>query len=65
MGRRQCLIPATERMTQAPLVYQLLYSPSEKGEEKWAPIFEFLEAHLAGRDWLVGSELTVADVAVG
>ena len=37
----------------------------KKGEEQFHRFADVLDNHLAGRDWLVGKNLTVADYAVG
>jgi glutathione S-transferase len=41
--------------------------PSEvaRGEQEIARFGEVLNAHLKGRDWLVGGGMTIADIAVG
>lgn len=61
----QCVTSDSVCIVQAPLVKQQLYNTSATGKEAWAPIFDFLGAHLVGKDWLVGSELTVSDIAIG
>jgi glutathione S-transferase len=48
-------------MVQGPL----LYNPPEVREEKMTPVLDFLDEQLAGKEWLVGNELTVSDIAVG
>ncbi len=36
----------------------------ERGEKQIAPLMPVLDGHLANRDWLVGSSVTIADLSV-
>jgi len=53
--------------------FQLVRTPPEQrnqqqirqGAEQAAPLYAMLDAALAGREWLVGGRLTIAELAVG